>query len=101
MPCHAAMWTMQSKPRKYFLQLRPVQNRPFDKHRALFQIPWHTNIQNNRRITPMEEPGYEGPPEISRPSCQKHLHWSSPPFASAIYQLAALTIGARLAVAEA
>jgi hypothetical protein len=54
--------------------LRPVQNRPFDKHGSLFQIPWRTNIQNDRRITPVEQPGYESPPEISGPSCQKHLH---------------------------
>jgi hypothetical protein len=59
---------------KYFGQRRPVQNRPCDKDLSLFQIPWRANIQNDGRITPVEQPWHESPPEISRPSCQKHLH---------------------------
>jgi len=106
---------------KYFRHLRPVQNRPFDKQRSLFQIPWRTNIENDRRITPVEQPGDESPSEISGPSCQKHLHSllrHLPLFASvperldedeladwragrnAVYQLAALTVGERPAVAD-
>ena len=59
---------------KCFRQLRPVENRSLGKHRSRLQISWCPNIQNDGRITPVEQPGDEGLAEISRPSCQKHLH---------------------------
>jgi hypothetical protein len=49
-------------------QLRPVQNGSLDKYRSLFQIPWSTNIQNHRHMIFVEQHGYNGLAEISRPS---------------------------------
>jgi hypothetical protein len=62
---------------KYFRQLRPIQNGSLDEHRSRFHIPWRTNVQNDRRITPVEQFGYESLAEIPRPSCQKHLQNSA------------------------
>src|SRR5271157_2599678 len=59
---------------KHFRQLRPVENGSLDEHRSLFQSPWRTDIENDGRITPVEQPGYESLAEITRPACQKHLH---------------------------
>jgi hypothetical protein len=63
---------------KCLRQLRPVQNGPIDEQRSLFQIPRSANIQNDRRVAFIEQPGYEGLAEISRPSGQKHLHYLLP-----------------------
>ena len=59
---------------KYFRQFWPVEDRALDKQRSRLQIPRSTNIQNHRRIAPVEQPGYESLAEISRPAGQKHLH---------------------------
>jgi hypothetical protein len=64
---------MQSQP-KYFGQHRAVENGPLDKHRSLLQIPRRPNIENDRRVALVEQLGYEGLAEISRPSGQQHLH---------------------------
>jgi len=63
---------------KYVCQFRPVQNGPLDKHPSLFQIPWRTNIQNDRCVAFGKQHRYEGLAEISRPSGQKHLHYLLP-----------------------
>jgi hypothetical protein len=65
---------------KYFCEPRPVQNRSFNKHRFLFQIPWSTNIQDHWCITFVEQHGYEGLAEISGPSGQKHFHCFLPTY---------------------
>src|SRR5262249_47010920 len=58
----------------YLRQLRAVQNGALDEHGSLVQTRWRANIENNRRITFVEQPGYEDLTEISRSSRQQHLH---------------------------
>ena len=53
---------------KHVRQLRPVENGSLDEHRSLFQGPWRPDIENDRRITPVEQHGDEGLAEITRPS---------------------------------
>ena len=59
---------------KHSRQLRPVENGSLDEHRSLFQSPWRPDIENQRRVTPVEQPRDEGLAEIPRSSRQKHLH---------------------------
>src|SRR5260370_21771079 len=63
---------------KYLGQVRSVQNRPLDKHRPRFEMPRGANIQNDRRVTFVEQLGQEGAAEISGPARQKHLPYLSP-----------------------
>src|SRR6516162_10233931 len=63
---------------KYLRQLRAVQYRPLDELGSLVQRHWRANIENDRRVALVEQPGYEGLPEISRSSGQQHLHSLSP-----------------------
>ena len=58
---------------KYLRQLRAVQNGPLDEHGSLVQTRWHANIENDRRVAFVEQPGYEGLPEISRSAGEQHL----------------------------
>src|SRR6516162_8075883 len=55
-------------------QLRAVENRALDEHRSLVQRRRRTNIKKDRRVTLVEQLGYEGLSEISRPSSQQYLH---------------------------
>src|SRR6516165_1869281 len=59
---------------KYLRQRRAVQNGPFDEHGSLVQRRRRSNIENDRRVTFVEQLGYEGLPEISRSPGQQHLH---------------------------
>src|SRR6516162_9204753 len=59
---------------KYLRQLRAVQDGPLDELHSPVQIRWYADIENDRRVTFAEQPGYEGLPEISRSSGQQHLH---------------------------
>ena len=58
----------------YLRQYRAVQNGPLDELRSLVQMRWRANIENDRRVAFVEQPGYEALPEISRSSGQQHLH---------------------------
>jgi hypothetical protein len=64
---------MQSQP-KYLRQPRAVQNGSLEKHRSFLQLSRRTNIENDRRVTFVEQHGYEGLAEISRPDGQQHFH---------------------------
>jgi hypothetical protein len=55
-------------PAKYLRQLRAGQNGRLDEHGSVIQRPWRANIENDRGIAFVEQPGYEGLPEISRSS---------------------------------
>ena len=68
------MWTMQSQPRNISGNCGRSRMGSLDEHRSLFQSPWCPDIENDRRITPVEQPGDEGLAEIPRSSGQKHLH---------------------------
>ena len=66
---------------KYLRQLRAVQYRPLDELDSLVQRHWRANIENDRRVALVEQPGYEGLPEISRSSGQQHLRGLFPDYA--------------------
>src|ERR1700739_1777116 len=51
---------------KYLRQRRAVQNGPFDEPGSLVQRRRPSNVENDRRVTFVEQLGYEGLPEISR-----------------------------------
>src|SRR6516162_805053 len=59
---------------KYLRQLRAVQDGPLDELRSPVQMRWCANIENDRRVSSVEQLGCEGLPEISRSSGQQHLH---------------------------
>src|SRR5215831_9043077 len=63
---------------KYFRQLRAIQDGPLDELGSPIQEWWRANIENDRRIASVEQPGYQGLPEISRSSGQQHLHGPIP-----------------------
>jgi len=59
---------------KYLRQLGAVQDGPLDELRSPVQMRWCADIEDNRRIAFVEQPGYEALPEITRSSGQQHLH---------------------------
>jgi len=69
---------------------------PSIKSAPFFQVPWRTNIENDRHITLVEQQGYEGLAEISRPSGQQHLHYllpNLPAFRREIWRQAGAFVG--------
>src|SRR5262249_31435061 len=66
---------------EYLRQLRAVQDGPLDEHGALVQKRWRANIEDDRRVALVEQPGCEGLAEISRSSGQQHLHGLFPDYA--------------------
>ena len=61
-------------PAKCLGQFRALQNGPVDKGRSLFEMTRCANIENDRRVASVEQPGHESLAEISRSSGQKHFH---------------------------
>src|SRR5437868_13772969 len=68
-PYQAAMWTIQSQPLTISVNFGRSKIDPWIKTVPFFKF----GGARRSRIT-----GYEGLAEISRPSCQKHLHCLSP-----------------------
>src|SRR5271163_2516611 len=53
---------------KVLRQPRPVQDGPLDEHGSLVQMRRRADIENDRRVALVEQPGYESLAELSRSS---------------------------------